>query len=54
MSKRRLFLTAAAARRRGGPAALAVLHGRRDGEGWERLEGVRYAHRGLHGTRDLV
>lgn len=26
-----------------------VLHGRRCGKGWERLEGVRYAHRGLHG-----
>ena len=39
-------MTAAAA---AGAAALlpwAVLHGRRDGEGWGRLEGVRYAHRG--------
>ena len=26
-----------------------VLHGRRSGRGWERLEGKRYAHRGLHG-----
>ncbi|HJB13921.1 MAG TPA: glycerophosphodiester phosphodiesterase [Candidatus Oscillibacter excrementigallinarum] len=29
--------------------AWAVLHGRRDGPGWERLDGFRYAHRGLHG-----
>ena len=26
-----------------------LLHGRRDGPGWEKLEGFRYAHRGLHG-----
>lgn len=26
-----------------------VLHGRRNGQGWERLAGKRYAHRGLHG-----
>lgn len=25
-----------------------LLHGRRGGPGWERLTGVRYAHRGLH------
>lgn len=29
--------------------AWAVLHGRRDGPGWEKLTGFRYAHRGLHG-----
>lgn len=29
--------------------AWAVLHGRRDGPGWEKLAGFRYAHRGLHG-----
>ena len=26
-----------------------LLHGRRNGPGWERLDGFRYAHRGLHG-----
>ena len=26
-----------------------LLRGRRDGPGWERLDGFRYAHRGLHG-----
>ena len=26
-----------------------LLHGRRDGHGWKKLEGFRYAHRGLHG-----
>ena len=26
-----------------------LLHGRRDGPGWEKLAGFRYAHRGLHG-----
>lgn len=26
-----------------------LLHGRQDGPGWEKLEGFRYAHRGLHG-----
>ena len=29
--------------------AWGVLHGRRDGPGWEKLTGCRYAHRGLHG-----
>ena len=29
--------------------AWGLLHGRRDSPGWDRLEGVRYAHRGLHG-----
>ena len=29
--------------------AWAVLHGRKNTPGWERLEGLRYAHRGLHG-----
>ena len=29
--------------------AWGVLHGRRDGPGWEKLTGFRYAHRGLHG-----
>ena len=26
-----------------------LLRGRRDGPGWEKLTGFRYAHRGLHG-----
>ena len=26
-----------------------LLHGRRNGPGWEKLDGFRYAHRGLHG-----
>lgn len=26
-----------------------LLHGRTNGRGWDRLTGVRYAHRGLHG-----
>ena len=46
--KRRILAAAAVA----GAAALlpwAVLHGRRDGPGWENIEGARYAHRGLHG-----
>ncbi len=29
---------------------LLALQGRRDHPGWEKLEGVRYAHRGLHGN----
>ena len=29
--------------------AWTVLHGRKNGPGWEKLTGVRYAHRGLHG-----
>ena len=49
MSKRRLFFTAAAAAGAAARLPWAVLHGRRDGEGWGRLEGARYAHRGLHG-----
>ena len=48
MRTKRLVIAAAAA---AGAALLpwAVLHGRRDGAGWEHLEGVRCAHRGLHG-----
>lgn len=28
----------------------AVLHGRKNNPGWEKLTGFRYAHRGLHGS----
>ena len=32
-----------------GAVTWAVLHGRNHQPGWERLEGARFAHRGLHG-----
>ena len=50
-----LILAAAAAAAAAALAGLGyllvwfLLHGRRDGPGWEKLEGFRYAHRGLHG-----
>ena len=33
-----------------GAVTWAVLHGRNHQPGWERLEGARFAHRGLHGA----